>query len=64
MMAGAAALCVMLAIAAAIAHFGPNAFEMKHRWKPTVACGITVLFILCLIRIYGSTNSPFLYFQF
>lgn len=64
MMTGVAALSAMLIIAAALAHFGPNAFELKHRWTPAFACGITALFVVCLIRIYGSTNSPFLYFQF
>lgn len=64
MIVGAGVLSVMLLIAASIAHFGPSSFELKHKWTPATAFAITALFILCLIRIYGATNSPFLYFQF
>ncbi|MEX2264891.1 MAG: MBOAT family O-acyltransferase [Bryobacteraceae bacterium] len=62
--AGAAMLGVMIAVAAALAHLGPNTFEMSHRWRPLAAASLTALFLVCLIRICGASNSPFLYFQF
>jgi alginate O-acetyltransferase complex protein AlgI len=61
---GAAVLLVMLLLAGVIAHFGPNSFELKHRWRPLAAVGLTALLLLSLVRIYGAVNSPFLYFQF
>jgi alginate O-acetyltransferase complex protein AlgI len=64
LMTGAAVLGVAIVIAACLAHFGKNTFEMAHRPRPVIAGALALLFILCLIRIYGSTNSPFLYFQF
>lgn len=61
---GAGVLTVMLAVAVAAAHFGPNSFELRHRWSPAAVAGLAVLLVGCLIRIYGAANSPFLYFQF
>jgi alginate O-acetyltransferase complex protein AlgI len=61
---GFGVLAVMLVIAAALAHTGPNTFELKHDWRPAGAVAIAVLFVLCLIRVQGTDNSPFLYFQF
>ena len=61
---GAAVLAVMLVLAGAIAHLGPNTFELPHRWKPAAAAGLASLLLLSLVRIYGAANSPFLYFQF
>jgi alginate O-acetyltransferase complex protein AlgI len=57
-------LVVLLAIAAAAAHFGRNTWQLDHRWKlaPAVALGIGV--VACLGVIYGARPSPFLYFQF
>jgi alginate O-acetyltransferase complex protein AlgI len=64
LMTGAAVLGVAIVIAACLAHFGKNTFEMAHRPRPVIAGALALLFILCLVRIYGITNSPFLYFQF
>ncbi len=61
---GAGTLAAFILVAAAFAHFGPNASEMKHTWTPAPAFAMTVLFVFCLVRICGSENSPFLYFQF
>jgi alginate O-acetyltransferase complex protein AlgI len=61
---GAAVLCAMLILAAAIAHWGPNSFQLSHRWKPAAAIAMAALLVLALVRIYGAANSPFLYFQF
>ena len=61
---GGAVLVAMLLLAAGIAHFGPNSFEISHRWKPAAAVAMASLLVLALIRIYGAVNSPFLYFQF
>jgi alginate O-acetyltransferase complex protein AlgI len=63
-MTGAAVLLVAVVIGAVLAHAGKNTFEMSHRWRPAAIGALTVLFVLCLARIYGSNNSPFLYFQF
>jgi alginate O-acetyltransferase complex protein AlgI len=63
-MAGSLVLAVMIVIAGAAAHFGKNSFEMSHDWRPVAALGMTTLFVACLIRMLGSHNSPFLYFQF
>ena len=64
LMTGSGSLMVMIAIAAAFAHFGPNTFEMKHEWRPVQAFSIAMLFVLCLVSMYGGRLSPFLYFQF
>ena len=61
---GAAVLGAMLLLAGAIAHIGPNSFEISHRWKPAAAVAMASLLVLALIRISGAVNSPFLYFQF
>ena len=61
---GAIALTCMLAIAASIAHFGPTTFEVSHQWKPRTSFAMAALFLLCVMRINGPENSPFLYFQF
>lgn len=63
-MVGMGALAGMLAIAAAFAHFGPNTFEIDHRWKPREAFALAGLLVCCLILVYGAESSPFLYFQF
>jgi alginate O-acetyltransferase complex protein AlgI len=59
-----ATLALAIVVAASFAHFGPNTFQLTHRWRPATAAGLTTLFAICLVRIYGSENSPFLYFQF
>jgi len=61
---GAGALALMLALSAAIAHFGSNTFEMSHEWRPLATAGLGLLFVLSLLLMYGAKSSPFLYFQF
>jgi alginate O-acetyltransferase complex protein AlgI len=61
---GAGTLAAMLALAAAIAHFGPNTFELCHEWNRPTGMALAALFILCLFVIYGANSSPFIYFQF
>jgi alginate O-acetyltransferase complex protein AlgI len=62
--AGTYLLPVIVALAAAVAHFGANTFQLRHAWRPSVAAGLAVLFALCLVAIYGGPRMPFLYFQF
>jgi alginate O-acetyltransferase complex protein AlgI len=62
--AAGGALVVMLLIAGALAHAGPNSFELKHQWSPRATVAIAVLFVICIGAIYGGKPSPFLYFQF
>jgi alginate O-acetyltransferase complex protein AlgI len=57
-------LCSLLVLAGALAHFGPTTFEMKHVWRPFPAVCLGLLFLVCLVFIYGTHQSPFLYFQF
>jgi len=57
-------LVLLLLIAGAMAHFGPNTFELRHKWRPMPALGLGVLLLACIILIYGGQQSPFLYFQF
>jgi alginate O-acetyltransferase complex protein AlgI len=64
LMVGAVTLFVLVLIAGAIAHFGPNTFEMRHQWTSPQLAGLTALVILCLVAMYGGRISPFLYFQF
>ena len=64
LLVGAPTLAVLLAVAAALAHRGPNTFELTHRWRPAAAVGWAAVLVLCLVRIYGAQSSPFLYFQF
>ncbi len=54
----------LLLIAGAAAHFGPNTFEMRHRWSPAQAFTLGVLLMACIMFIYGGHQSSFLYFQF
>jgi alginate O-acetyltransferase complex protein AlgI len=61
---GVEVLLAVMAVAAAVAHFGPNTFEMDHRWSPSYAMGFAALFVACLFVLYGSAATPFLYFQF
>jgi len=57
-------LIALLALAAALAHWGPNTFEMKHQWGPAPALGLGILLVACMAFIYRGQQSPFLYFQF
>jgi hypothetical protein len=63
-LSGVYLLLVVLAVAAAVAHFGSNTFAMRHQPRPAGAVTLAVLFALCLLVIYGGPRMPFLYFQF
>jgi len=57
-------LIACLLIAALVAHFAKNTFEVKHDWHPAAAVGIVVLFLVSMLVITSGHPSPFLYFQF
>jgi alginate O-acetyltransferase complex protein AlgI len=57
-------LAALLLIAGGVAHFGPNTFEIRHQWRPVPVLALGVLFLICIVFIYGGQQSPFLYFQF
>jgi alginate O-acetyltransferase complex protein AlgI len=57
-------LVVLLLISGGLAHFWPNTFELRHRWSPLQAFALGVLFLVCIVFIFGGQESPFLYFQF
>ena len=61
---GSGALLCLLLLAASLAHFGRNSFEIKHEWRPASVAALTVLFAGCLAALYVGHPSPFLYFQF
>ncbi len=61
---GSWTLMLPILIAAGLAHWSPNSFEISHRWNWASALALTVLFAACLVVIYGGKASPFLYFQF
>lgn len=62
--AGTGGLVGLLAIAAALAHFARNTWQIDHRWRfaPAMALGVGVA--VCLAVLYGAEPAPFLYFQF
>ncbi len=57
-------LVALLLFAGGVAHFGPNTFELRHQWRPVPVLALGVLFLICIVFIYGGRQSPFLYFQF
>jgi hypothetical protein len=61
---GIEVLTAAILVGGALAHFGPNTFEMEHRWTPSYVTGFAALFGACLFVLYGSAAAPFLYFQF
>jgi alginate O-acetyltransferase complex protein AlgI len=61
---GMPTLVLLLIVAAALSHFGPNTWEIDHQWTPVPRFAFGVLFIFCLVVIYGGNQSQFLYFQF
>ena len=61
---GGEVLVAALVVAGAIAHFGPNTFEWQHEWPLPRLAGAMALTALCLLVVYGSQPTPFLYFQF
>ncbi len=61
---GIEVLTAAILVGGALAHFGPNTFEMEHRWTPSYVTGFAALFGVCLFVLYGSAAAPFLYFQF
>jgi alginate O-acetyltransferase complex protein AlgI len=61
---GLIGLLVALAVAAAIAHFARNTFEMNHRWNSWTVAGLSLGYTAALLVIASGQQSPFLYFQF
>jgi alginate O-acetyltransferase complex protein AlgI len=61
---GLVGLLVALAIAASIAHFAPNTFEMNHEWSSWTVAGLSLGYTAALLAIASGQESPFLYFQF
>ena len=61
---GGPMLLGVLIVAAVAAHWGPNTFELPHRWSPPYVAGFALLLGVCLLFLYGAPSSPFLYFQF
>jgi alginate O-acetyltransferase complex protein AlgI len=57
-------LLVVLAVAAAIAHFAPNTFELNHEWNSWSVAGLGLGYTAALLAIASGQQSPFLYFQF
>lgn len=53
-----------VAVAAAWATAGPNAFDMKHERSFRMELSLATAFGACVAIIAGSRSSPFLYFQF
>ncbi len=63
-MIGAGLLVLALLLAALVAHWGPNSFELTHAWRPAASVALAILLVACLVTIHGAGHSPFLYFQF
>jgi alginate O-acetyltransferase complex protein AlgI len=61
---GLIGLLVALAVAAVIAHFAPNTFELDHRWNSWTVAGLCLGYTAALLAIASGQQSPFLYFQF
>ncbi len=61
---GLVGLLVVLLIAAAIAHFAPNTFELNHEWNIWAVAGLALGYTVALLAIASGQQSPFLYFQF
>jgi alginate O-acetyltransferase complex protein AlgI len=61
---GAGTLALLILIGGGLAHYCPNSFEVSHRWGWASMLALTALFAVCVVVIYGSKASPFLYFQF
>jgi alginate O-acetyltransferase complex protein AlgI len=61
---GAPIAASVLALAAAWAAFGPNAFDLKHERSYQRDLALAAAFGACMAIIAGSRSSPFLYFQF
>ncbi|HEV7967098.1 MAG TPA: MBOAT family O-acyltransferase [Candidatus Acidoferrales bacterium] len=61
---GILGLVLSVILAASIAHFSPNTFEIQHDWNPVQVTAITLAFVLCIMVVTVGQRSPFLYFQF
>ena len=57
-------LLLALGVAAAIAHFAPNSFELKQAWRPWAVAAFGLGYAAALLVIASGQQSPFLYFQF
>jgi alginate O-acetyltransferase complex protein AlgI len=54
----------VVVLAGVITQFGRNTTEMRHDWGPWSSLGLAGLFGVCVLVIFASQYSPFLYFQF
>lgn len=63
-MTGVEVLGSLLLLAGGLAHWAPNAFQLRHDWTRLQAVALTALFVACLLAMYGAQPTPFLYFQF
>jgi alginate O-acetyltransferase complex protein AlgI len=61
---GMLGLTLALILAASIAHFSPNTFEIQHEWSPVQVTAMMFAFVLCIMIVTVGQRSPFLYFQF
>lgn len=61
---GLIGLLAVLLVAAGIAHFAPNTFEIRHDWKPASVAALSLGYAAALLAIASGQQSPFLYFQF
>ncbi len=61
---GMLGLTLALILAASIAHFSPNTFEIRHEWSPVQVTAMMFAFVLCIMVVTVGQRSPFLYFQF
>jgi alginate O-acetyltransferase complex protein AlgI len=61
---GLVGLLVALAMAAVIAHFAPNTFELQHQWNSWTVAGLCLGYTAALLAIASGQQTPFLYFQF
>src|SRR5256885_4816996 len=51
---GGPMLLGMLIVAGVAAHWGPNTFELPHRWSPPYVAGFALLLRVCLLFLYGA----------
>ena len=61
---GTLGLLLITAVAALVAHWARNTWEIDHRWPALQGAGLALLFAASLLVIYAGQRTPFLYFQF
>lgn len=62
--AGGRGLVILILVAGAIAHLGPNTWQIRHHLRPLPALALGAALLLSLAALHGAAPSPFLYFQF